>query len=98
MKKLFLFLCSLVGIATWGQTSQLQNPGNIVQNDVTTRIVNGRAETTFSVAASASEMYFIKFWLMGVRHENDTYSSYLIKVDNDSVGQILTDRGEYFSR
>lgn len=38
-----------------------------------------------------------RFWLMGVRHVNGTYSIYTLKVDNDSIGQVLTDRGDWHS-
>lgn len=69
----------------------------LTQNGVTTRLVNGRPETTFSVTASASATYPVDFWLMGVRHSNGTCSKYMLKVDNDSVGEILTDRGDWYS-
>jgi len=69
----------------------------LTQNGVTTRLVNDRPETTFSVTASASATYPVDFWLMGVRHSNGTCSKYMLKVDNDSVGEILTDRGDWYS-
>ena len=84
-----------------GINSQLERPAidhnKLVQNGIMTQLVNGRPETTFSITTSASATYSVDFWLMGVRHINGTYSKYMLKVDNDSIGEILTDRGDWHS-
>lgn len=68
---------------------------SLVQDNVTTQIVNGRVETVFAVTASDSGVYHISFWLMGVRHQDGTFSRYMLKVDNDSVDQVITSRGDW---
>lgn len=98
MKKIsFLLLCCFCNLSVWAQENQLRSTGNLVQDSVRTRIVNGKPETIFYVKATASESFPISFWLMGVRHVNGTYSIYTLKVDNDSIGQVLTDRGDWHS-
>ena len=98
MNKVFILLLSLFSFQfAWAQSGQQWSPGSLTQDSVKTHIVNGKPETTFYVKASDSGLYSIRFWLMGVRHSNGGYSSYILKVDNDSIDQVLTDRGDWHS-
>ncbi|UPS45048.1 hypothetical protein M1D30_02465 [Prevotella sp. E15-22] len=109
MKK-FFYLISLVALFSIELKAQYSNleverdnqlrlskieSTSLVQNNVTTQVNNGRPETVFSVTVSDSGIYHISFWLMGVRHLNGTFSKYMLKVDNDSVDQVITNKGDW---
>lgn len=66
------------------------------QDSVKTTINGNRSVTTFFVNVSESGNYRLSFWLMGVKHADNTYSSYDLRIDNDNVSdQVTTDRGDW---
>ena len=77
------------------QNVQAQYP-LLTQDSVYTHVENGKAITTFKVTASASANYSLRFWLMGVKHTNASYSSYAMRVDNNAISDyVTTDRGDW---
>lgn len=86
----FSFFCSLV------TTASPMNSVSIQQNSVETTISGNKAITTFQVYAPESHSYMIEFWLMGVKHTNNTYSAYDLRIDNGAVSdQVVTDCGDW---
>ena len=68
----------------------------LTQDSVYTHIENGKAVTTFKVTASSSGNYSLRFWLMGVKHTDATYSSYAMRIDNNAISDyVTTDRGDW---
>lgn len=68
------------------------------QDSVKTELISGKSRTTFYVYTSASEDYYIKFWMMGTHNRNGGYSTYVVGVDNTTVGYIqpnIADWGLY---
>lgn len=92
---LFLLVIGLHGI-TAAENSILTNNLTLTQDSVYTHIENGKAITTFKVTASSSGNYSLRFWLMGVKHTNATYSSYAMRIDNNAISDyVTTDRGDW---
>ena len=68
----------------------------LTQDSVYTRIENGKAITTFKVTAPITGNYILKFWLMGVKHTDATFSSYALRIDTNPVtDSVVTDRGDW---
>ena len=92
---LFLLVTGLHNI-TAAENSILSNNLTLTQDSVYTHIENGKAITTFRVTASSSGNYSLRFWLMGVKHTDATYSSYAIRIDNNAISDsVTTDRGDW---
>lgn len=69
----------------------------LTQTGVTTSISGNKSITTFQVSVSESASYYLKFWLMGVKHTDNSYSSYNIRIDNNVVTDYVeTDRGDWY--
>ena len=62
---------------------------SIRQDSVKTSVNGNTSETTFYVYATVSQNYYIKFWVMGVKHFDGTFSKYGIRVDNGSVTDTI---------
>ena len=69
----------------------------IEQISVNTSICGTKSMTTFQVNVIESGSYLLQFWLMGVKHTNNTFSTYNLRIDNSSTiaGQITTERGDW---
>lgn len=66
------------------------------QDSVRVHIVGNKSVTTFYVYAPESSDYVPRFWLMGVKHSDGTYSSYNFRIDqNPSTQQVKTTRGDW---
>ncbi|MBQ7440896.1 MAG: hypothetical protein IJV52_05155 [Prevotella sp.] len=72
---------------------------SIRQDSVKTSVNGNTSETTFYVYATVSQNYYIKFWVMGVKHFDGTFSKYGIRVDNGSVTDtIVTTQADWQMR
>ena len=100
MRRYFLLLSGLYSLlGTFGSRALAQPfySVSLQQNSVETTVSGSKIVTTFQVYAPESRSYKIKFWLMGVKHTNGTYSSYDLRIDNGTVSdQVVTDRGDWY--
>jgi len=72
---------------------------SLQQDSVRTYIVGSKSVTTFYVYAPYSSDYILRFWLMGVKHSDGNYSSYVFRIDQDiNTQQVKTTRGDWASR
>lgn len=91
MRKTFLIaiLCACCMIL------HAQNNATLTQTGVNTTISGSKSITTFQVDVATSANYYLKFWLMGVKHTDNTYSTYDLRIDNNNVSdQVETNRGD----
>ena len=71
---------------------------SLQQDSVRTYIVGSKSVTTFYVYAPYSSDYILRFWLMGVKHSDGNYSSYVFRIDQDiNTQQVKTTRGDWAS-
>lgn len=66
------------------------------QDSVNSMIVGDKSVTTFYVYAPQSSNYIIRFWLMGVKLADGSYSTYNLRIDqNQSVKEVRTVVGDW---
>ena len=53
-------------------------------------ITNNKPVTTFDISIPYSGNYYISAWLMGVKHEDNSYSTYTMQVDNSYYTYSIT--------
>ena len=93
MRKTFLIaiLCACCMIL------HAQNYATLTQTGVNTTISGSKSITTFQVDVATSANYYLKFWLMGVKHTDTTYSTYDLRIDNNNVSdQVETNCGDWY--
>lgn len=93
------FVETAANTTTLNATSIMQDNGTypeLIQDSVRTTVVGSKSVTTFYVYAPQSSNYILRFWLMGVKHADDTFSSYVFRIDEDTDTQIVkTGRGDW---
>lgn len=97
MKKDVLFIiCLFCSIAGYGDGQVPFPVPELQQVSDTTTIEGNKSVKRFLVYAPQSHTYNLRFWLMGVKHINGTFSSYNIKIDNNPITDyVVTDRGDW---
>lgn len=72
------------------------NYPSLRQDSVKTIITGTKSVTTFYVYAPQSSNYVINFWLMGVKHNDGSYSIYNLSIDqNQSQKEVRTTVGDW---
>ena len=78
-------LCALLLLLCAQSVTTKSATTSIRQDSVRTSVNGNTSKTTFYIYAPETKNYYIKFWVMGVKHSDGSFSSYNIKVDNGSV-------------
>lgn len=74
----------------------VQASSSFTQDSIKTEISGNKSITTIYVTASQAVDIPLGFWLMGVKHCDNTYSSYAIKINGQSqTGYLQTSKGDW---
>lgn len=66
------------------------------QDSIKTTVANGKTVTTFYVYAPTSKNYYLKFWIMGVGHLDNSSTVYGLSIDNGATqDSIVASSGDW---
>ncbi|MDR1562215.1 MAG: T9SS type A sorting domain-containing protein [Dysgonamonadaceae bacterium] len=65
-----------------------------IENSVNT-IIDNESHTYFNIESPSAGDYFINFWLMPVKHKDNTYSTYRVLVNGIFAGNIVPQKGNW---
>lgn len=96
MLKYLTILCLVLTIG-WPNVKAANNETvTLVQDSIKTEVTNTKSIVTIYLTVSQSANLQLGFWIMGVKHSDNTYSSYSIKLNGQSqTGYLQTSKGDW---
>lgn len=71
--------------------------GDVIITDLSNETVGNESHAVFNITAPSAGDYYMNFWLLPAKYEDNTYTIFKVLVNGSNVGNIIPDKGNWQS-